>query len=203
VSFDLPAGNINESEFLALVHHLRPELHRYCARLTGSVIDGEDVVQDALTNAFAAMKTKEVPRLMRPWLFRIAHNRACDLLRSRASRPTAPLDAAADIPDAEAPDPLESLVRQETVETAISTFLELPTVQRSVVILKDVLGHPLVEIAALLEFTVNAVKGHLARGRARLKAVKAETLQHPVKRPPSAEVASIHNMSRFTWYLPG
>jgi RNA polymerase sigma factor (sigma-70 family) len=136
LSLERPSRGVNQSEFLALVDHLRPELHRYCARLTGSVIDGEDVLQDALVNAFAAMKTKEPPHLMRAWLFRIAHNRALDLLRSRASRPMAPLDAAAEISDAETPDPLEALVRQETAEMAISRFVELPTVQRSVVIPK-------------------------------------------------------------------
>ena len=38
---------------------LRPELHRYCARLMGSVIDGEDVVQDTLARAFVALRELE------------------------------------------------------------------------------------------------------------------------------------------------
>lgn len=189
MSLERPLGGVNESEFLALVDHLRPELHRYCARLTGSVIDGEDVLQDALAKAFAAMQTGEAPHLMRAWLFRIAHNRAIDLLRSRPSQPAAPLEAAAEIADAETPDPLETLMRQEAVETAMSRFVELPTAQRSVVILKDVLGYSLEDIAALLEITVNAVKAHLARGRARLKAINAETVPQLPKRAPSAAVA--------------
>ena len=60
-------------------------------------------------------------------------------------------------------------MRREAVETAVSRFVELPTMQRSVVILKDVLDQSLEEIAAMLDLTVNAVKAHLARGRARLK----------------------------------
>jgi DNA-directed RNA polymerase specialized sigma24 family protein len=81
-------GGVDLSEFLALVGDLRPELHRYCARLTGSVMDGEDVVQDSLASAFVALKTLEASPSMRAWLFRIAHNRALDLLRrrGRASR---------------------------------------------------------------------------------------------------------------------
>src|SRR5215470_2148409 len=72
-----PAGFAQAREqFLAMVGDLRPQLHRYCARLTGSVIDGEDIVQDALAKAFYAMTMMpEVPPL-RPWLFRIAHNAA-------------------------------------------------------------------------------------------------------------------------------
>jgi DNA-directed RNA polymerase specialized sigma24 family protein len=69
---------------------------------------------------------------------------------------------------------VEVLMRQEAVETAVSRFVELPTVQRGVVVLKDVLDQSLGEIAAMLDLTVNAVKGHIARGRARLKAINAQ-----------------------------
>ena len=63
-------------QFLAIVDGVRPELHRYCARLTGSVIEGEDIVQETLAKAFYALSlSAEVPPL-RPWLFRIAHNAA-------------------------------------------------------------------------------------------------------------------------------
>jgi hypothetical protein len=64
-------------------------------------------------------------------------------------------------------------MRQEAVRAAVSRFVELPISQRSVVIMKDVLGHSLEDIAALLDTTVNAVKGHLARGRTRLKEINA------------------------------
>jgi hypothetical protein len=71
----------------------------------------------------------------------------------------------------------------------VSRFVELPTVQRSVVILKDVLDQSLEEIAAMLDLTVNAVKAHLARGRARLKAINAQAPVKPASRPPSPAVA--------------
>ena len=138
------------AQLMALAGTLRPELHRYCARLVGSVIEGEDVVQDTFARAFAALdELQEVPPL-RAWLFRIAHNRALDLLRSRAIRAAEPIEAAHELADPESPDPVEVLMRREAVDTAVSRFVELPTVQRSVVILKDVLDQYLVEIAALL-----------------------------------------------------
>jgi Sigma-70, region 4 len=84
---------------------------------------------------------------------------------------------------------LEVLMRREAVDTAVSRFVELPTVQRSVVILKDVLDLSLEEIAAMLGFTVNAVKGHLGRGRARLKAINAQAPAQPAPLPPSPAVA--------------
>ena len=177
------------AQLVALADEFRPELHRYCARLMGSVIDGEDVVQDTFTRAFAALDDLEEDAPMRAWLFRIGHNRALDLLRGRAVRMTEPIDAAADVVDQASPDPVEMLMRQEAVRTAVSRFAELPTLQRSVVILKDVLDEQLSEIAALLDLTVDAVKGHLARGRARLREINAQAAAPVEPRPASANVA--------------
>ncbi len=178
-----------EAELVALAGELRPELHRYCARLMGSVIDGEDVVQDTFARALVALQDVEEMPQLRPWLFRIAHNRALDLLRGRAVRMTEPIEAASDVADPASPDPVEVLMRQEAVKTAVSRFAELPTLQRSVVILKDVLDEQLSEIAALLDLTVDAVKGHLARGRARLREINAQAGPPSEPRPASAAVA--------------
>ena len=177
------------AQLLALADELRPELHRYCARLMGSVIDGEDVVQDTFARAVVALAELEEDAPMRAWLFRIAHNRALDLLRGRAVRTTEPIEAASEVADPASPDPVEMLMRQEAVKTAVSRFAELPTLQRSVVILKDVLDEQLSEIAALLDLTVDAVKGHLARGRARLREINAQAATLTEARPASAAVA--------------
>ncbi len=187
VQSSLQAGR--HAELVALAGTLRPELHRYCARLMGSVIEGEDVVQDAFARALVALDGLEEVPLLRAWLFRIAHNRALDLMRSRAIRAAEPIEAAYEVADPESPDPMEALMRREAVETAVSRFVELPTTQRSVVILKDVLDQSLEEIASLLDLSVNAVKAHLARGRARLKAINAEAPPEPLPRPPSPAVA--------------
>ena len=177
------------AQLVAEAGALRPELHRYCARLMGSVIDGEDVVQDTLARALVALQEMEETPPLRPWLFRIAHNRAIDLLRGRTLRMAEPIEAAADVADPASPDPVEMLMRQEAVKTAVSRFAELSTVQRSVVILKDVLDEPLKEIAALLDLTVDAVKAHLARGRARLREINAQAGPAAEARPVSPAVA--------------
>jgi RNA polymerase sigma factor (sigma-70 family) len=177
------------AQFLVLAGELRRELHRYCARLMGSVIDGEDVVQDAFAHALVALdQIDEMPQV-RPWLFRIAHNRALDLLRSRKVRMAEPIEAACDIADEASPDPIALLMRQEAVETAVSRFAELPLVQRSVVILKDVLDESLKDIAELLDLTVDAAKAHLARGRARLREINTQPARAVDVRPSSAAVA--------------
>ncbi|HET7885637.1 MAG TPA: sigma-70 family RNA polymerase sigma factor [Bradyrhizobium sp.] len=184
-----PSDRDPRAELLALTAELRPELHRYCARLMGSVIDGEDVVQDTMARALAALdEIRDMPQL-RPWLFRIAHNRALDLLRSRAVRRAEPIETAIEVADEASPDPMETLMRQEAVETAVSRFAELPLMQRSVVILKDVLDEPLKDIAELLDLTVDAVKAHLARGRARLAEINAQAVTLAAARPVSEAVA--------------
>ncbi len=153
-------------QFLAIVASIRPELHRYCARLTGSVIEGEDIVQDTLAKAFYAMSlAPEIPPL-RPWLFKIAHNAALDFLKShgrRLTEPRADLGEVAAFDDA--PDPFATRL-------ALAHFVALPVIQRSAVILKDVLGHSLEETAETMETTVMAVKAALVRGRARLRVVE-------------------------------
>jgi len=169
-------------QFLALVDHVRPELLRYCTRMTGSVSDGEDVVQETLARAcFELPQLKELP-LLRPWLFRIAHHRAIDHWRHEARRASEPLDAALDIADADAFEPDHVVARQQAVRAAVSSFLALAPAQRGCVILKDVLEHSIDEIAVELGLSVPAVKAALHRGRAALQ--RAQAAASPVARPP-------------------
>ena len=67
--------------FLETISTLRPSLHRYCARMTGSVMDAEDVVQEALFEAYRKLDKFDDSRPIKPWLFRIAKTAAstfCD-----------------------------------------------------------------------------------------------------------------------------
>jgi RNA polymerase sigma factor (sigma-70 family) len=183
-------------QFLALVNDVRPDLHRYCARMTGSIADGEDVVQDTLARAYYELpELKELPA-MRSWLFRIAHNRALDYLRRYERRMGEPLEVAADIAADDVDEPDIALSRQEAVRGAISQFLELVPAQRSCVILKDVLDYSLEEIAAMLELSVSAVKAALHRGRRRLRELtKAQRPAAPPRAtsPALARYAALFN----------
>ena len=178
-----------QAQLMAIADELRPDLHRYCARLMGSVIEGEDVVQDTFIRAYAALQTNTGMPNLRPWLFQIAHNRSLDLLRSRAVRRSEPLEAASEIADVDSLDPEDAYMRKEAIDTAISRFVQLPTTQRSVVILKDVLDQTLEEIANVLGLTINAVKAHLARGRSCLKAINEQATTTVAPSRPSPEVA--------------
>ncbi|WP_437733592.1 RNA polymerase sigma factor [Sorangium sp. So ce1335] len=155
--------------FLALVADVRPDLHRYCARMTGSVADGEDIVQETLARAYYALSELDSLPPLRPWLFGIAHRRAIDHLRRYDRRMGRPLEVVLDTATAGGLDAEDTLAQEEAVRAALSRFVALAPMQRSCVILKDVLGHALDEIAELLEMSVPAVKAALHRGRAQLR----------------------------------
>jgi len=92
------------AEIDRLLAAMRPKLHRYCARMVGSVIDGEDVLQDALIKAVESSPSAGPIGNPEGWLFRIAHNTALDFLRRRnrqqALRSGEEVDMIADQADA-------------------------------------------------------------------------------------------------------
>jgi RNA polymerase sigma-70 factor (ECF subfamily) len=168
-----PSGgesNQDGDAFDARLGELRPKLHRYCARMTGSVIDGEDVVQDALIKAINALPKAGAVADLDGWLFRITHNAALDFLRRRRryeaihSNQEVEMIARSVRPE---PDP-------QAAAASLSTFMRLPVSQRSCVILMDVLGHSLDEISQVTGISVLAVKAALNRGRKRLRAIADE-----------------------------
>ena len=149
---------------------LRPKLHRYCARMTGSVIDGEDVVQDALMKAFNAFPHAGRIADSDGWLFRIAHNAALDFLRWRRRYEA--------IHSNEELEMIAALVNpvsdRQAAAASLRTFMRLPVAQRSCVILMDVLGHSLDEISQVTGTSVPAVKAALNCGRRRLREIAKE-----------------------------
>lgn len=163
-------GDAPSLELEQLLPKLRPRVHRYCARMLGSVIDGEDAVQDAFTKAIEAWSG--VLSLDNPeaWVFRIAHNAVLDSLRRRARRP----EFAADEELSTMADPRSMLDEHFAATSSLQTFLRLPVSQRSCVILMDVLGYSLKEIESMTTLTVPAIKASLHRGRERLREFAQE-----------------------------
>jgi RNA polymerase sigma-70 factor (ECF subfamily) len=169
------AGKDREA-FDRLLGELRPKLHRYCARMTGSVIDGEDVVQEAMIKALEAFPSAGIIVYPEGWLFRIAHNAALDFLRRRARSAARHSDEDPDMMI----DPAMAVSDRETAATSLRTFMRLPAAQRSSVILMDVLGYSLEDIGAVTDTTVPAIKAALHRGRARLRELALEPEDAPI-----------------------
>jgi RNA polymerase sigma-70 factor (ECF subfamily) len=155
---------------------LRPKLHRYCARMTGSVIDGEDVIQDAMMKAVEAHPGAGPIANLEAWVFRIAHNTALDFLRRRARQEAQRSDEDPDM----IMDPADMADQREIAATSLRTFMRLPLAQRSSIILMDVLGCSLDEIGIVLDASIPSVKASLHRGRARLRELAQESNDAPL-----------------------
>jgi RNA polymerase sigma-70 factor (ECF subfamily) len=150
-----------------LMAEVRPRLHRYCARMVGSVFDGEDIVQEALAKATEALPSAGTLEKAESWLFTIAHNTALDALRRRKRQAEVPLESESpDLP--ETPAEAESWIG---ATASLATLMQLPVLQRSTVVLMDVLEYSLAETVEILGTTLPAVKATLHRGRVRLKAL--------------------------------
>ncbi|UDF31948.1 UNVERIFIED_ORG: sigma-70 family RNA polymerase sigma factor (plasmid) [Roseateles sp. XES5] len=164
---------MDRDDFEDRLKALRPRLHRYCARMTGSAIHGEDVLQDALVKALHARSQGTEVDNLEGWLFRIAHNASLDFLRSKARSTVVPLTDDIEAAPVAGPDILAIGFR---------TFLRLPELQRCAVILKDVLGHSVEEIATIADCSSAAAKSALQRGRSalRLLAQTPEDMQLPL-----------------------
>ena len=161
----MPGSSTAAADINGLLVKIRPKLHRYCARMTGSVIDGEDVLQDALIKAVESFAAAGPIGNPEGWLFRIAHNTALDFLRRRnrqeALRSGEEVDMIA--------DPSDAVANHQIASASLRTFMRLPVVQRSSVILMDVLGCSLREVCDIMDFSLPAVKAALHRGRTQLR----------------------------------
>ena len=166
----MPDASAAAADLNQLLAGMRPKLHRYCARMVGSVIDGEDVVQDALIKAVESFRPARPIGNPEGWLFRIAHNTALDFLRRRnrqaAFRGGEEVDMIA--------DPADTVEARQAASASLRTFMRLPVAQRGSVILMDVLGCSLQEICEAMDFSLPAAKAALHRGRTRLSELASE-----------------------------
>ncbi|RWP51776.1 sigma-70 family RNA polymerase sigma factor [Mesorhizobium sp.] len=157
----------------AMLSELRPRLHRYCARMAGSVIDGEDIVQDTLVKALQAVDGSMTVERPEQWLFRIAHNAAQDHLRRRHRERSRM--AETDMTTIE--DPSGNADARLATATGLRSFMQLSVTQRGAVILVDVLGLSLHETCEVTGATLAATKAALHRGRAQLRLLAAKPEQ--------------------------
>jgi RNA polymerase sigma-70 factor (ECF subfamily) len=171
--------------FLATVAEVRAQLHRYCARMTGSRLDGEDLMQETLFEAYTKIETLDDASRLKPWLFRIAHNRCIDFLRRRDARERAEGGYAWDIGVVVAEPAVPDA--RPAIERLVG---HLPPKERACILLKDVFDYSLEETAELVDSTVGGVKSALSRGRAKLADLPADPTGEP-GRPPDPDTARL------------
>jgi RNA polymerase sigma-70 factor (ECF subfamily) len=167
---------------------MRPRLHRYCARMVGSVIDGEDVLQDALIKAVEASASAGGIGNAEGWLFRIAHNTALDFLRRRSRQEALHSGEEVDM----MADQLDAVTSRQIANASLRTFMRLPVAQRASVILMDVLGCSLQEVCEIMDYSLPAVKAALHRGRRQLREFAGEPDDAPQPKLSDADRARLN-----------
>ncbi|MFE2756873.1 sigma-70 family RNA polymerase sigma factor [Actinosynnema sp. NPDC059335] len=172
--------------FTRLVQPLRRELHAHCYRMLGSVHDADDALQDALLRAWRGLGRFEGRGSLRSWLYKVATHACLDAVESRGRRalpvdlgPSSERAVLDDVPPADVawlgPYPDAGLgddgtagryAQREAVELAFVAALQhLPGNQRAALLLFEVLGFAVAEIAALMDTSTTSVNSALARAR--------------------------------------
>ncbi|WP_296745552.1 sigma-70 family RNA polymerase sigma factor [Mesorhizobium sp.] len=163
----MSTAKFGRADLEAMLVGLRPKLHRYAARMAGSAIEGEDIVQEAMVKALAAHDGGALVERPEQWLFRIAHNAAQDHLRRRQRERSRIAEADMTIIEDLSADAEARLA----AATSLRSFMRLTLAQRSAVILVDVLGLSLFETCEVTGATLASTKAALHRGRAELRAM--------------------------------
>ena len=180
----------DEIAFRELVEPHQRELHAHCYRMTASLDDADDMVQEVMLRAWRGLPRFEGRSSFRTWLYRIATNVCLTALEQRTRRilpvdrgqPNRPSDTR-EAPVAESvwiepypdevlgvreglADPEARYEQRESVELAFVAALQhLPANQRAALILREVLGFSAREVAEALDTTVAAVNSALQHAR--------------------------------------
>jgi RNA polymerase sigma factor (sigma-70 family) len=172
-------GNGHERAFETLVKRYRNPLLRYCRRIGLSDSCAEEAVQHALLEAWLAIAGGTEVRDLRPWLYRIVHNRALNAMRSGSEEHLTgddTLDAATASRAAVGSD----LDGSMAVRDALAEMAALPRMQREAIFLTAMDGQTHEEVASALGVTHGAVRGLLYRARTTLRAAAAAITPQPL-----------------------
>nr|WP_179519288.1 sigma-70 family RNA polymerase sigma factor [Nocardioides perillae] len=189
----LAAKQAELADFPSLTQRYQRELLAHCYRMSGSVHEAEDLVQETLLRAWRASADFEGRSSVRTWLYRIATNVCLTNLEGRPRRPlptglgTADslagdaLEADPEVPWLEpVPDAAVVVAERDTIRLAfIAALQHLPARQRAVLVLRDVLRWSAAETAEALDTTTAAVNSALQRAHAQMasRALTADTVQ--------------------------
>lgn len=160
----------HEAAFEALINRYRKPLLRYCRSLCLCEARAEEALQQALLNAWIALRRSAEVRELRPWLYRVAHNASINAMRGDRVRSVEPLGEKHEQIAAGRQEGAPSLDEVLALREVLAGMAALPRMQREVIVRTAVAGHSHEEVASALGITDGAVRGLLYRARASLRA---------------------------------
>jgi RNA polymerase sigma-70 factor (ECF subfamily) len=146
----------------------RDRLWAVALRTTCDPEEASDALQDAMISAFRRADNFRGDSAVTTWLHRIVVNACLDRMRRRSARPVTPVtddDALDTLSRQSSPDPADAAGARLDIDAALNT---LPEPQRAALVLVDMFGYPVSDVAQMLGISVGTVKSRCARGRARL-----------------------------------
>jgi RNA polymerase sigma-70 factor (ECF subfamily) len=179
--------------FGLIVERHRDRLWRVALRTLGDPDDAADAVQDALLSAYRAAGSFRGDAAVTTWLHRITVNACLDLVRRRSSRPTVALDD--ELGHGEEVAGPDVLGDRETATEILAALRQIGPEQAAAVVLVDVEGFPVAQVAEMLEIPVGTVKSRCARGRARLAALLGHLAPTSADRADNADSPDSGNPS--------
>lgn len=164
--------NGDKASFNILVERYQRELFHFLIRFLGDRAAAEDIFQEAFLQVHQSAAQFDTDRRFRPWLFTIAANKARDLIRARARRPTSPLQASISSDDEDSGQfidliqsdqamPYEPLEQQELRQQVHKTVMGMPDHLREILLLSYFHQFPYKQISDILSIPLGTVKSRL------------------------------------------
>lgn len=153
--------------FRTTVLPLSDRLFRLALRITMNRAEAEDVVQDTLMKVWEQRKEWEQIKNLEAFAIATCRNRALDIVK-RAGRNTASLEVV-DKRQHTTDNGLQSLEAREQISLVRQIMDELPELQRTIMVLRDIEGKTYQEIAEALDISETQVKVYLHRARTKVK----------------------------------
>jgi RNA polymerase sigma-70 factor (ECF subfamily) len=162
----------DRNSFAQLMSRYQRELYHFLVRFLGDRAAAEDVFQETFLQVHQSAEQFDLSRRFRPWLFTIAANKARDLIRSQARRPTNPLSASIspgddesgefiDLMQSTAAMPDDSMQREELQELVKKTVMHMPEHLREILLLSYFHQFPYKQIGDILDIPLGTVKSRL------------------------------------------
>jgi RNA polymerase sigma factor (sigma-70 family) len=159
----------DERAFAAIYRRYHQDLYRFCLAIVRNPQDAQDALQNAMVKVLRALPGEERRIELKPWLYRIAHNEAIELLRRR--RPAEHVDP--ETAAAPASSPAEAAEHRERLRKLLADLEELPDRQRGALVMRELAGFGFGEIAAAFDTSDAVARQTVYEARLSLRQMEA------------------------------